>query len=155
MKWLLWVGIIIGAAFLAFALYVRFSPLHAERYNQSPKTAESDGKPHEYRLVGEDAPVFDIPAEELAQKLDAYILSQPRTVLATGYPKDLRMTYVQRTAMMGYPDYISIEIDALGENQSRLNILSRSRFGRDDFGVNRARVEDWVRGIKRISEAEG
>ncbi len=44
---------------------------------------------------------------------------------------------------MGYPDYTTATAVA-GADGTRLVIYARQRFGSGDWGVNRARVEDWV-----------
>jgi uncharacterized protein (DUF1499 family) len=52
--------------------------------------------------------------------------------------------WIQRSALMRFPDTITARFIALDAGASTLAIYSRSKFGRSDFGVNRARVSDWL-----------
>jgi uncharacterized protein (DUF1499 family) len=54
------------------------------------------------------------------------------------------VTYVARTRRMRYPDYVTIRLEEAGEGTTRLRAFSRSRFGRNDMGVNRARLKRWL-----------
>jgi uncharacterized protein (DUF1499 family) len=56
-----------------------------------------------------------------------------------GSVEEGRMTWVARSALWGFPDYITAEAGPKG-----LAVWSRLRFGRSDLGVNRARLEDWL-----------
>ncbi len=51
-----WGLFFIVAAFVGFSLYVRLAPVDRENYSAPPDKVQSDGKPHEYALLGEDAP---------------------------------------------------------------------------------------------------
>ena len=44
---------------------------------------------------------------------------------------------------MGFPDYITAEASQSGDG-ARLDIFSRQRFGRGDWGVNAARLRVWL-----------
>ncbi len=146
-----WVGIVILVIifiYLASTLYFRFMPIDIAKYDHSPIDAPSDGKPHEYRLIGEKAPVYHASVTDLAKTVDAYITSQPRTKRLAGSTEDQPMTYVQRSFFMGFPDYISVEVQNVDKDHARMNILSRSHYGVDDLGVNKSRIEHWVLGIR-------
>jgi uncharacterized protein DUF1499 len=130
--------------------YVRLAPSDASLWHRDPQTAASTGKPNEYRLAGDQALVLDITAAELAVLVDDFVLAQPRVTRLAGSSNDLMMTYVQRSMSMGYPDYITIKITPLVAEQSKLEILSRSRFGYSDLGVNKTRVNQWVAAINRL-----
>ena len=81
---------------------------------------------------------------ELAAKFNDVALSKPNVVVLNGDAKDLFVTYMQRTKLMAYPDYISVKVTAEEGGKSRLFIYSRSRFGRSDLGVNKARIKNWT-----------
>lgn len=83
------------------------------------------------------------PAEVLA-RLAATAEAQPRTRLLAGTPAEGRMTWVARSAVMGFPDYITAEATATPEG-SKLDILSRQRYGNKDMGVNEARLKTWLK----------
>ena len=89
----------------------------------------------------EVSPLFDLPLDELRTRWDAVIAAQERvTVLAES---NGQIDYVQRTAIVRYPDIITVRFIALNPGQSTLAIYSRSIFGTSDFGVNRGRVDAW------------
>ena len=50
-----------------------------------------------------------------------------------------RVTYVTRTKWIGFPDYTTAE-----QHDDVLRVWGRLRFGRSDFGVNKARVDRWL-----------
>ncbi|MFK5997500.1 MAG: DUF1499 domain-containing protein [Rhodobacterales bacterium] len=124
--------------------YVRLAPNDPAVWHQNPETAVSTGKPNEYRLIGGQAPIFNMAAPDLATLVDNLIAAQARVTRLAGSPETLMMTYVQRSMSMGYPDYITFKIVPVGDEKSKLEILSRARFGRSDLGVNKRRVEQWV-----------
>lgn len=82
------------------------------------------------------------PTDVLA-RLDAIALASPRTTRLAGSPQEGRITWVQRSRLMGYPDYITAEADAV-PGGTRLDVISRQRYGRGDMGVNAARLKDWL-----------
>jgi uncharacterized protein (DUF1499 family) len=90
-----------------------------------------------------------MPAADLAAAFDRIALSAPRTTRLAGSPGDLWTTYVQRSRLWRFPDYISVRAIDLGDGMSALAIYSRSRYGASDLGVNRARVEEWMARLPR------
>ena len=86
--------------------------------------------------------VSGTPNEALA-RLAGIAESSPRTIRIAGSPEEGRITWVSRSALWGFPDYITAEARTEGE-QTRLDMLSRLRFGREDMGVNAARLRDWL-----------
>lgn len=135
-------------------LYVRFAPLDAASWHVDPVTASTPETPNSFRVLAPGStpgpaemvsPVYPVPPSELMQAFDRMALAQPRTRRLAGAPDGtVHVTYVQRTALVAYPDYISVRAVAVGEGQSALVILSRSRFGKSDLGVNRARIVQWL-----------
>ena len=56
---------------------------------------------------------------------------------------------MSRTRWIGFPDYITVSaVPAPGGAQ--LAVLSRLRFGRGDLGVNRARLDRWLRLLETV-----
>ena len=118
------------------------------------------GKPNQYlvcppglcaaRAHGE-SPVFDVSLEALRSHWDAVIAEQPR-VARLAEAGD-QVDYVQRTAMVRFPDLITVRFIALTPAQSTLAIYSRSIYGSSDFGVNRERIEAWLAALdERLPE---
>lgn len=70
--------------------------------------------------------------------LDAVIRKSGAKVL-TGSVEDGHITYIARTRIAGFPDYVTVQ-----HVDGRLRIFSRLRFGQSDLGVNKRRVEGWL-----------
>ena len=82
---------------------------------------------------------------ELLAALDAVARAEPRVEVVAGGVEAGKITYVQRSAIIGFPDYISVStIETIDGNG--LILWSRSRYGHSDLGVNRARLERWLGG---------
>lgn len=128
------------------------------RWHVDPLAAERTGRPNDALVLppGRDgadieSPVFSMTPAELAQAFHAVALDAPRTALIAGGPGEAFATYVQRSAWIGWPDYISARAVA-AEGGAALAIWSRARFGYGDLGVNRARVARW---LARLEERAG
>ena len=141
-------------------LYIRFTPADPAEWHVDPRAVAKPDTPNHWliRSVGGDAPApeYALSAPELAQVVDAVVLSQPRTQRIAGSVEAGHMTYVARTPIMGYPDYVSVRVFATATGAS-LAVFSRARFGRSDLGMNRKRLEEWMTAIDaavRDREAE-
>lgn len=87
--------------------------------------------------------VFDPDAAKVLASLDRIALATPRTVRLAGSPEEGRITWVTRTAFWGFPDYTTAEVRRDGPT-TQLVLYARQRFGSGDFGVNAARLKDWI-----------
>ena len=141
-------------------LYIRLAPADPGDWHVDPRTAARPASPNSWliRSVGGDAPApdFALGPAELAEIVDSVILAQPRTRPLAGSVDDGHITYVTRTPLMGYPDYVSVRVYPTATGAS-LAVFSRSRFGHSDLGVNRKRLEEWMAAIEaavRDREAE-
>lgn len=67
------------------------------------------------------------------------IKPEPRWVLL--HADNVQLEYVQRSWLFRFPDYISVQLIEMGKERSSLALLSRSKYGHYDFGVNRKRVK--------------
>ena len=85
-------------------------------------------------------------ADALLSRLDQAALASPRTTRLAGTPQSGRITWVTRTALIGYPDYTTAEATQTPTG-TRLDIYARQRFGGSDFGVNTARLQAWLKGM--------
>jgi uncharacterized protein (DUF1499 family) len=143
-KMLTW---IILALIVAMVLWVRIAPSNVDQWHVDPETVEKNPLPNQFLMrdgQGADALVFDMSPSDLAAKFNEIALSKPNTTVLAGNANDLWVTYVQRTKLMAYPDYISVKVTAEDGGKSRLYVYSRSRFGRSDLGVNKARIKAWT-----------
>lgn len=157
-RWMRW-GI--GAALVGIALgaLMIWSVSHdASRWHLDPLTAERTGKPNDFLVAPEGASAatpdlvlapIDMPPEVLMARLKEAALAEPRVSVVGGAPEAAHVTYVQRSAVFGFPDYISVRATRL-ESGTGLAIWSRSRFGYSDLGVNKARVERWLQSLDAL-----
>ena len=124
--------IVIAAAVL-LALYVRFAPSDAGRFHVSG-AVQSDAD-----LEGGVKRI--LPGVTLAE-LDQIAQQTPRTKVLAGSVDDGRITYVTRSRLFGFPDYTTVEA-----KDGMVTVYARLRFGRSDLGVNRRRVEGWIKAL--------
>ncbi len=138
--------LIIAFILIAAAAVVRVKPLDPADLHLDPETAQKPSvRGHILVREGEEIepPVFNASREMLAEKLESIILAAPRTSKLSGELSETYATYVTRSKLWGFPDIASVKI--VEENgKSRVLVLSRLRYGEADFGVNKARVIDWL-----------
>jgi uncharacterized protein (DUF1499 family) len=132
------------------------------RWHVDPATARPGANPNEFFSAPRGATAAPTDAETrlypespraLLARFDAIARAQPRTRVVAGDPDSLMITYVQRSRVFGFPDYLTVKAVAVdsnaGEGGTGLIIWSRARYGRGDFGVNQARVEAWLAALDR------
>lgn len=137
-------GILVTLGVLGAAGWVRFAPADPARWHVLPALdGWDDGGPWNevVPLTGGASlrlsPDQGAPGDLLA-RLDRVAMAAPRTRRLAGTPAEGRITWESRTAVWGFPDYITAEARADG-----LYIHARLRFGRSDLGVNARRLTDW------------
>lgn len=142
-----WIIAAAAAFVMALGLYVRLAPSDPARWHVDPTTMKPpEHKGHILFRTGgasDAAPRFEMtPAAALAA-FDARARAAPRVTVLAGSVESGWITYVARSRIWGFPDYISVR--ALPDRDgSRLAIFSRQRFGRRDMGVNAARIRGWL-----------
>ena len=151
--------ILLLLAVAGFMLYVRFTPSDPALWHVDPRAIPKPDKPNHWliRPVGGDArpPNYRLEAPRLAAAIDEVLRDQPRTQRVAGSVESGHMTYLTRTPLMGYPDYVSIRVYAT-EMGSSFAAFSRSRFGQSDLGANRKRMEAWLAAIDAaVRQKEG
>jgi uncharacterized protein (DUF1499 family) len=57
---------------------------------------------------------------------------------------DGQIEAIQRSALVGFPDWITAQPIDLGNGQASICVFSRSKVGRSDFGVNEKRCLEWL-----------
>jgi hypothetical protein len=138
-------GLALAALFLV--VYVRMTGHDPALWHVDPTRGERTGRPNDVLVAPEGgdiaSPVVDESPEALMREFHAVATAQPRVSVVAGDPSEGFVTYVQRSALVGWPDYISARAVETPEGAA-LVIWSRSRFGHSDLGVNRARIEDWL-----------
>lgn len=139
------------------AVTMRLLPDDPARWHVDPLLAARTGAPNDYLVAPPDvaaaepdriSDTYAMPPDELMERLDSIALAEPRTGRIAGGTGELSATYVQRSRLFGFPDYVSVRaVEAPGG--SALAVWSRSRFGHSDLGVNRERVERWLAALDR------
>ncbi|WP_071797287.1 DUF1499 domain-containing protein [Natronohydrobacter thiooxidans] len=139
-------GLALGVLALAVMAWIRLAPTDPARWHEDPRLVARPSSPnfHLIRMVGGDEMprVFQMRPEALAARVDAVARADGAELIA-GSLASGHMTYLSRTPLMGFPDYSSILIEPAGEG-AMLLAFARSRFGRSDLGVNRARITRWI-----------
>ena len=137
-------------AALGLLAYIRLAPSDPALWHISPVTTAAAGQgscldaittqPNGARVacLSPDTP------ESLLAELDATALATPRTTRLAGTPQSGRITWITRTALMGYPDHTTAEATQTPTG-TRLDLYARQRFGGADFGVNTARLRAWLK----------
>lgn len=130
MMWVLWLIVVLV---LGFGAYVRLAPSDPERWHVPLNVTEDRD------LTGGAERVLPGEGDRLAD-LDRIARATPRTERLAGSVKEGRLTYITRTNLWGFPDYTTAE-----RKDGDLMLHARLRFGRGDMGVNRARLDSWIR----------
>lgn len=68
----------------------------------------------------------------------------PRTWRLAAWPERRQAQWVARTAVLNFPDIVVAQVVPAPGGAAGLFLLSRSLFGRYDFGANRRRVDAWL-----------
>ncbi len=89
-------------------------------------------------------PDYALPAAALFAAAQQIAASQPRTWQQAAFPARMQADYVARSAVLNFPDLVTIQVLPDGAAQAHLILWSRSVYGRSDFGVNRRRVAAWL-----------
>jgi uncharacterized protein (DUF1499 family) len=97
----------------------------------------------------EESPVFDVPLEELRVAWLRMIQKQPRVTLLASDPDEQQYEYQALTAVIHFPDAVTVRLLSTPSDQSTLAIYSRSHYGYGDLGENRRRVRAWLDQLSR------
>ena len=100
----------------------------------APEGLCQNAKPH---LV---SPVYEMTAEALEDLLASKILALPRTKEVLRSAGEGQRAFVQRSALIGFPDTLIFQTYEVEAERSSLAIYSRSHIGWSDMGVNKRRV---------------
>jgi len=118
----------------ALQAYVRLAPTDAARWHVDPDSAPDPGQGGKRTSVE-----LDMQADTVWSRLTKAIEGEPRSRLIAGGPGSGMATWEVRSAVWGFPDYVTAKVTPSGGGV-RLVILSRLRFGKGDMGVNAKRV---------------
>jgi len=135
---------IVFAVFVGLVAYVRLVDLPTAQFHQIPreKPAGRHAGKTSFYVVIDVAP--GTGPDQLAQFVKV-IADTPSTRLLAGTPDDGHVSFVHRSKIWGFPDITNI---ALVGDQLRLR--SAARFGGSDHGVNRDRIERWLKALGQL-----
>ncbi len=97
-----------------------------------------------------ESPAIAGPVAALLERARDVLGRQPRTELVAADDALGQLVFVQRSAVLGFPDTIRVQAVETAAGASVI-LYSRSTYGYWDLGVNRARVERWL----KLLTAEG
>ncbi|MFT7060252.1 MAG: hypothetical protein ACJASV_002769 [Pseudorhodobacter sp.] len=133
-------AIITGLGLLAFA---RLAPSDPAVWHAEPDLVAVVGQgPWNSVVASSTGATLRLPSEKAASlllQLDRLAMATPRTYRLAGNPEQGRITWITRSPLWGFPDYITAQVQPDG-----LYIYARLRFGLNDLGVNAARLNDWL-----------
>lgn len=93
-------------------------------------------------------PAASGPMAAVLGRLDTVALATPRTERLAGSVGEGRITWITRTALIGFPDYTTAQVMP----GPGLCVFGRQRFGRGDWGVNAARIGAWMQEVLGLAE---
>lgn len=124
--------LILVVVVLAALAYVRLAPTDvAKEHRPVDASEDADGEGYCTRVIAAD--------EGALARIDAAAMEWPRTTRLAGSVEEGHVTYITRSKLVGFPDYTTVQREA-----GTIKIHARLRFGKSDFGVNRARVAHLV-----------
>jgi uncharacterized protein (DUF1499 family) len=101
----------------------------------------------------EASPTFPVDPARLRDRWMEMAGAEPRVRLVDTEKDRLHLAYIQHSFFFRFPDIITVEFLPTGNGRSTLALLSRSRYGKGDFGVNAARVGAWIAKLKALTES--
>lgn len=127
---------------LALVLYVNFAPTREADWHVAPDDAPDPG---DGGVKGSET--FDAAPDRVFAAIEAVAADWPKARLIAGSAEEGILTYEVRSRVIGFPDYVTLKVsgDRAG---SKLDYVSRLRFGRSDLGVNRQRMEAWLGAVR-------
>lgn len=149
MRWLVRAAGLLLVVLSVAGLWVRAADHDPAVWHVDPTAAARTGKPNDFLAAPQgstqapvDLTLRTAPAEPLAA-FDRVAMEASRVEVVAGSVADGHITYVQRSALFGFPDYVSVKaVD--GPDGASIAAWSRSRFGHSDLGVNKERLTAWL-----------
>ena len=129
-------------AVVAIAGYIRLAPSDPARWHVLPRANDPWG-PWGEVVAGQASATLRLlldgdDASAMLAQLDAIALATPRTRRLAGGVAAGRITWITRSALWGFPDYTTAEVQVDG-----IYLFAHLRFGGGDSGVNAARLREW------------
>ena len=156
------IGIVVTLATLLLGreqmLAALFGPIELTKIDF--KTLSLPARPNQYLVCPPNycaatphakSPVYNLSVVDLKARWLAMLARQPHMQQLSVSADGLQYDVIQRSAVIRFPDSITVRFVALGATQSTLAIYSRSQYGYFDFGVNRKRVTSWIEALQAAS----
>lgn len=140
--------ILIGLVFVAItgAAIVRVRPIDPDIWHVDPESIATQGENGRFTVTtGGDMEPVEVPrdAGQVAAQLQERISATARTRLLAGSLEDGFATFVTRSKLWGFPDVTNIKLVEQG-GATEIHMAARLIYGEAGFGVNEARVRDWL-----------
>lgn len=135
-------GWIVILLIVALLVYIRLAPSDPVRWHRAAAISGTETKQMKGGYIWRKSVEGDGAAA--LQALDAVAMAAPRTQRLTGSVEARQITYVSRTALIGFPDYITATVTDAPGGGALIEVYGRLRFGRADLGVNARRIKEWV-----------
>ena len=151
LKRLLLIGIVLLAG---LDLYIRFAPNDPAVWHIDPAAPGFTPAANWAAYCPGETKQLAAPAQDAAAllaKLDTVAMASPRTRRLAGSPAEGRITWMTRSALMGYPDFTTASTRSFSAG-TQLCVVARQRFGDFDWGVNAARLSAWVQQALALPE---
>ncbi|MEP3392863.1 MAG: DUF1499 domain-containing protein [Litoreibacter sp.] len=143
------IGLILLALVICIAAIVRLRPLAADTHHINLRELVraddfSAGVSGHYETLS-----LAVNAGDIAKNIADVVEGTPRTtrlsgsLVEGGNPLVSHATYVTRSALWGFPDVTTIEVETTNMG-AYVRIYGRLIYGKSDMGVNKARIEDWI-----------
>jgi uncharacterized protein (DUF1499 family) len=136
-----------------------FGPIHREPVDFA--TLELNPSPNQYLVCPRElcraqphaeCPEVDASVEELRAAWFRMMQRQPRVTLLSSDPVREQYEYQALTAVIHFPDAVTVRLLPSGDRHSTLAIYSRSHYGYGDMGENRRRVQGWLEQLREELE---
>ncbi|WP_101340390.1 DUF1499 domain-containing protein [Cereibacter azotoformans] len=142
MSYLLLALVVLAGGLMA---YVRFAPNEPAAWHVDPTAVTARGADNSFLAApgGDVEPLhLVLPPDQVAARLDTIAADWPRTRPIAG--EGFHRTWITRTKWWGFPDFTSVRLVATEDGGTDVTLFARSRFGKSDLGVNRARGQEWL-----------
>jgi len=130
--------IVIAAALI----WIRYAPSDPDRWHVDPADT-SDESVRSYRLIGQDAPRYAGETEDVLEAMSAIVLAEPNIHVLDGDAAEGMITFVARSPVLGFPDYLTFKAVAEGA-LTKLSVASRARFRASERRDVHQRLDRWL-----------
>lgn len=142
MKFLMQTSVVLILLVVVLYLCLRFWPEDKNRWHADPADT-TDPRRSGVRLIGPDAPRFPGDAATVLEAVVDIVQNTPRTRVIDGSLGEGMITFVVRSRILGYRDYVTFKAVTEGA-VSKLSVYARPGMNVYDWGSNAALVDGWL-----------